>query len=79
VSVQIEVSMQALGQTLDMVRPLKTASKNVVDMYEELEELGFPVRWVIPNRSFIVESGTLRYTGLRFGRKTYLTTWLLAR
>jgi len=78
-SVQIEVSMQALGQILDTVRPLKTASKNVVDMYEELQELGFPVRWVILNRSFIVEGGTLRYTGLRFGRKTYLTEWLLAR
>jgi len=34
---------------------------------------------VILNRSFIVEGGTLRYTGLRFGRKTYLTEWLLAR
>ncbi|MBA7631566.1 hypothetical protein ES703_39098 [subsurface metagenome] len=56
---------------------MNTASKNVVDMYGELQELDFPVRWTIPNRSFIVEGGTLRYTGLRFGRKTYLTKRLL--
>lgn len=55
---------------------MKTASKNVVDMYDELDELGFPARWIIPNRSFVVEGGTLRYTGSRFGRKTYLTKWL---
>lgn len=58
---------------------LKTVPKNVVDIYGELGGLGFPVRWVIPNRSFVITGGTLRYTGLRFGRKTYLTQWLLAR
>ncbi|GAI91867.1 unnamed protein product [marine sediment metagenome] len=56
-----------------------TVPKNIVEKYEELEMLGFPVRWIIPNRSFIIEGGTLRYTGLRFGRNTYLTKWLLAR
>ncbi len=58
---------------------LNTVPKNVVEKYEELEGLGFPVRWIIPNRSFIIEGGTLRYTGLKFGSKTYLTKWLLAR
>lgn len=57
----------------------KTVPKNIVEKYEELEASGFPVRWVIPNRSFVIKGGTLRYTGLRFGRKTYLTKWLLAR
>lgn len=53
--------------------------KNVVEKYEELEGLGFPVKWIIPNRSFVIEGGTLRYTGLKLGNKTYLTKWLLAR
>ena len=53
--------------------------KNVVELYEEFKELGFTVRWIIPNRSFVVEGGTLRYTGPRLGRKTYVTTWLLTR
>lgn len=57
---------------------MKTAPKNVVDMYEELKELGYPVKWIIPNRSFIVKNGTLRYTGLRFGGTTFITTLYLA-
>ncbi len=58
---------------------LNIVPKNIVEKYEELEASGFPVRWIIPNRSFIIEGGTLRYTGLRLGSKTYLTKWLLAR
>ena len=53
--------------------------KNVVEKYEELEELSFPVKWIIPNRSFVIEGGTLRYTGLKLGSKTYLTKRRLAR
>jgi len=53
--------------------------KNVVKLFEELKVLGFPVRWTVPYRVFIVEGGTIRYVGLRRGMRTFLLPLLIPR
>jgi len=51
--------------------------KNIMKVYEELEGLGFPVKWTLPSRVFVIEGGPARFAGLKRGRNTYTVPLLI--
>ncbi len=51
--------------------------KNIVKVYEELEDLGFPVKWTLPSRVFVIEDGPARFAGLKNGRRTFTVPRLI--
>ena len=57
----------------------RTIPKNIVKVYEELDGLGFPVRWTIPDRIFVIEGGPARFMGLKRGRSTFAVPLLIQR
>jgi len=56
--------------------------KNVVKVYEELVGYGFPVKWTLPNRVFVLEGdpwASWRFVGLKRGSNTYAVPFLIQR